>query len=106
MAREFSAVANLEVRGFFVSRVKIALMILVVLLLLVILVTLGALLAHEKGEDKSGQTRDEARIGGKQTHAMDFYRPQITFRPKESTDLWRYISAKIQVHILTFEFAM
>lgn len=67
MAREYSAVSNLEVRGFFVSRVKIALTIFVILLLLIILVTLGVLLAHEKGKDKSGQTRDEARVGGKRT---------------------------------------
>ena len=67
-AREYSAVSNLEVRGSFVSRVKIALTIFVISLLLVIVVTLGVLLAQEKGRDKSGQTRDQARFGGERTH--------------------------------------
>ena len=58
MAREYFAVSNLEVRGFFLSRVKIALAIFVILLLLIIVVTLGVLLAHEKGKDRSYQTRD------------------------------------------------
>jgi len=70
MAREYSAVSNLEVRGFFVSRVKIALMISVILLLLIILVTLAVLLAHEKGKDKSGQTRHEPRVGGERIHVL------------------------------------
>lgn len=70
MAREYFAVSNLEVRGFFVSRVKIALAIFVILLLLIIIVTLDVLLVHEKGKDKSCQTRDERRVGGKQTRAI------------------------------------
>ena len=71
MAREYSAVSNFEVRGFFVSRVKIALTIFVILLLLIIVVILGVLLAHEKGRDtESGQTRDEARVVGKRKHIM------------------------------------
>ena len=69
MAREYFAVSNLEVRGFFVSRVKIALAIFVILLLLITVVTLGVLLAHEKRKDRSYETRDERRIGGKRSHA-------------------------------------
>ena len=69
MAREYFAVSYLEVRGFFVSRVKIALAIFVILLLIVIVVTLGVLLAHEKGKDRSYQTRDERRVGGKGSRA-------------------------------------
>ena len=65
---KYFAVSNLEVCGLFVSRVKIALAIFVISLLLIIVVTLGVLLAHEKGKDRSYQTTDERSFGGKGSH--------------------------------------
>ena len=49
---DHSAIPNVEVHGFFVSRVKAFLAVFLFLSLLIALVVLAALLAHERGKEK------------------------------------------------------
>ena len=52
---EYSAVRNLEVRGFFVSRVKAFVALFVFVSLVVVLIVLAALLAYERGKENSAR---------------------------------------------------
>ena len=64
---EYSAVRNVEVRGFFVSLVQVFLVLLLLLSLLIALVVVAALLAHEKGKSKqAGVINGDAKERGKQ----------------------------------------
>ncbi|XP_078353224.1 putative flavin-containing monoamine oxidase AofH isoform X1 [Oculina patagonica] len=56
---KYTAVRNLEVQGFFVSRVKAFVALLLFLSMLIALVVLAALLAHEKGKEKYAQVNDD-----------------------------------------------
>ena len=58
---DYSAVRNLETCGFFVSRVKAFVALLVFVSLVVIVVVLAALLVHERGKENSA--RDAPGLG-------------------------------------------
>lgn len=49
---EYSAVRNVEVRGFFVSLLKVLLVLFLLLSLVISLIVVAALLAHERGKEK------------------------------------------------------
>ena len=64
---EYSAVRNVEVRGFFVSLVNIFLVLFLLFSLVIALIVVAALLAHEKGKEKqSGVLNDDLKESGKQ----------------------------------------
>ena len=69
--KEYSAVRNVEVRGFFVSLAQVFLALFLLLSLLIALIVVAALLAHEKGKAKQaspGVIKDEGKGFGKWTY--------------------------------------
>ncbi len=66
---KYSAVR--EVHGFFVSRVKALVALLVFLSLLIALIVLAVLLAHEKGKEKNARVKDDPeRLGKRNMHSI------------------------------------
>ena len=64
--KEYSAVRKTEVRGFFVSLVKVFLVLLLLLSLLIALIVVAALLAHEKEKEKhAGMINVDPKESGK-----------------------------------------
>ena len=63
---EYSAVRNVEVRGFFVSLANSVLVLLLLLSLLIALIVLAVLLAHEKG--KANRFEDNHKGFGKRNY--------------------------------------
>ena len=70
---EYSAVRNLEIRGFFVSRVKAFVALFLFVLLLTVLVVLAALLAHERGKENNARVKDDGTGLGKRNVYSPFY---------------------------------
>ena len=63
---EYSAVRNVEVRGFFVSLVNAFLVLFLLLSLVIALIVVAALLAHEKGKEKhDGAIKSDPKVSGK-----------------------------------------
>ena len=63
---EYSAVRNVEVRGFFVSLVNAFLLLFLLLSLVIALIAVAALLANEKGKEKHvGVIKDDPKGSGK-----------------------------------------
>lgn len=52
---EYSAVRNVEVRGFFVSLIQVFLVLFLLLSLLIAMIVVAALLVHEKGKTKHAE---------------------------------------------------
>ena len=64
---EYSAVRNVEVRGFFVSSVQVFLVLFLLLSLVIALIVVAALLVHEKGKAKhAGVVNGDLKESGKQ----------------------------------------
>jgi len=63
---EYSAVRNVEVRGFFVSLLKVLLVLFLLLSLVISLIVVAALLAHERGKEKcAGVIKNDRKGFGK-----------------------------------------
>ena len=64
---EYSAVRNVEVRGFFVSLVNLFLVLFLLFSLLIALIVVAALLVHEKGKARhAGAVNGDLKESGKQ----------------------------------------
>ena len=64
---EYSAVRNVEVRGFFVSLLQAFLVLFLLFSLLISLIVVAALLAHEKGKAKHAEVINvDSKERGKQ----------------------------------------
>ena len=66
---EYSAVRNVEVRGFFVSLANSILVLLLLLSLVIALIVLAVLLANEKGKaNRAGVIEDNSKGFGKRNY--------------------------------------
>lgn len=67
---EYSAVRNVEVRGFFVSLVNTFLLLFLLLSLVIALIVLAVLLANEKGKaNRAGVIEDDHKGFGKRNYS-------------------------------------
>ena len=71
---EYSAVRNVEVRGFFVSLVNVLLVLFLLLSLVIALIVVAALLAHERGKEKhAGVINGDPKESGKRNYCEIYY---------------------------------
>ena len=68
---EYSAVRNVEIRGFFVSLVNVFLVLFLLFSLLIALIVVAVLLVHEKGKAKhAGVVNGDLKQSGKQDKTL------------------------------------
>ena len=84
---EYSAVRNVEIRGFFVILVNVFLVLFLLFSLLIALIVVAALLVHEKGKAKhAGVFNGDLKQSGKQDKTLILLN-RLRYRYSNSTPL-------------------
>ena len=94
--KEYTAIRRLEVNGFFMSRAKACVAILLFVSLLIAVVVLAALLVHERGKENTAQAAgDSGGTQGKRNKcSLPNYSSRVIRLPSESNCLFVHTNIK------------